>query len=65
VIKRNDLIQERRKVRNCKICCTGQQKEEEEEGVEQMHVVCFEILERGRRRLGEQVGVGAEDDTIK
>ena len=65
MIKRNDQLHESREVRNCKTCCAGQQKEEGEEGIEQIREVCFEILESGRRRLGEQFGVGAEDSTIK
>lgn len=59
------VLHERRKGRNSKMCCAGQQKEEGEEGLGQVHEVCFEILECGRRRLGEQVTVGAEDGTIK
>jgi len=58
------VLHERRKVRNCKICCPGQQIEGEE-GIEQIHEVCFEIFECGRKRLGEQVRVGAEDGTVK
>jgi len=46
------VLQERMKVGNCKMCCAGQQKEEGEEGLEQIREVCFEILECRRRRLG-------------
>ena len=46
------ILQERRKVRHCKMCCAAQQKEEGEEGLGQIREVCFEILEYGRRRLG-------------